>query len=224
MINMAKITPKSILNFNKTDESKKEITLDNLLEKSSTDNVSDAMKNLYKTTGVIENIKSISDNCEFIGPVVTCETNSDDWGTGIKAIYEAKEGDVLFIKCSDSDVAVWGELASTAAQNQGLKATIIYGASRDTEGIVELGYPVYSLEIRPNAGFAYTKGSINKDVVIDDMIISPGDILMGDRDGVVLIKKDDVDEVLEEVNNIKKFENNCIKEMKNKGLNEILNL
>lgn len=201
-----KITPKNILKMNKN---KNKITLDNLLQKATTDNVSDAMKNLYGSNGVISGIKPINPDSKIVGRVCTVRTNSSDWGTGIKAIYEAKENEILLIECSDTQNAIWGELASLAAKEHGLQATVIYGASRDTKEILELGYDVFSTTYKSNAGYPLNNGEINLELNIDNNTIVSGDYLIGDYDGVVIVPKEKIDEVLEEVNRIKKFEDEC---------------
>lgn len=217
-----KITPKSILNHGKN---RNKITLDNLLDKATTDNISDAMKKVCGKNGVIRDVKSIDGKSKIVGKIRTAQTNSSDWGTGIKAIYECGENEILFIDCSDDETAIWGELASQAAQQHGLQATVINGASRDTEGIKQLGYPVFSKATMPNAGYALNNGVINERIDIDGNIIVNGDYIVGDSEGVVVIPKECLEEVLEEVNNIKKFETELMKEMsEDKHLDEILDI
>jgi regulator of RNase E activity RraA len=220
-----RITPKNILHHN-LSKPKDEITLDNLLEKSSTDNVSDALKNLTGKKGVINHVKPIDPDYKVVGYINTCYTNSDDWGTTIKAIYQTEKDEILFVKCSDSENAVWGEMASQAAKKHGLKATVIYGASRDTPDIKALNYPVFSKEIRCNAGLPKNEGNISEHLIIDDRVVSPGDLLVADYDGVVIIPNKLVDDVLKEVNNIKQFESKCISDLlkNDKPLDEILNI
>ena len=203
---MAKITPKSILKQNRKE---KKITEKNLEQKASSDNVSDAMKNIFNISGVIESIKPIDNSFKVVGRIRTAQTDSNDWGTLIKAIYE----------CSDDKKAVWGEMASTAALKNKLKATVIFGASRDTNEIKDLGYKVFSKTTRSNAGLPSYEGTIGEDIIIDDRIIKTGDLLIGDSDGVVIVSQDDVDTILKEVNNIKKFEDKCIKKLVDEDLN-----
>ena len=219
-----KITPITVLNFNKKEP--KKITLDNLLDISSTDNVSDAMKNLYGKQGLLCDVKPIDSSYKVVGKIKTVETDSYDWGTCIKGIYAAEPGDVLLIKCSDTEHAVWGEMASQAAKKHGLKATVVYGASRDTPDIIKLGYTVFSKEIKSRACLPTNDGTIGDRLILDDMAICDGDILVGDMDGVVIIPQEKVEEVLEEVNNIKKFESSCIKELikEDKPLDKILKI
>lgn len=213
---MAKITPKSILKQNKKET---KITEKNLEQKASSDNVSDAMKNIFNINGVIEGIKPIDDTFKVVGRIRTAQTDSNDWGTLIKAIYECKEDEILFVKCSDDKKAVWGEMASTAALKNNLKATVIFGASRDTNEIKDLGYKVFSKITRSNAGFPSYEGMIGEDIIVDDRIIKTGDLLIGDSDGVVIVSQDDVDVILKEVNNIKKFEDKCLKKLFDEDLN-----
>lgn len=217
-----KITPKNILRNNK----KTRITLDNILDKASSDNISDAMKNVCGKNGVVYGIKPLDKDKKVIGRIKTAYTNSSDWGTCIKAIYSCDEDEILFIECSDCDHAVWGELASKAAKKQGLKATVIYGASRDTNEVLELDYPLFSKEYKSNAGYPMNNGVIGQRLSVDNNVIVNGDYLMGDCDGVVIIPKEHLDEVLEEVYNVITFEASASEELLNtdKNLDDILDI
>lgn len=226
-----KITPNNILHFNKKTKKEEmvdnsEITIDNLIEKASSDNVSDAMKNLYGKYGLIKGVKALNNEYKVSGYIRTVETNSNDWGTCIKGIYACKPDEILFIKCSDEEYAVWGELASSAAKKHGVKATVVVGASRDTVDILRLGYPVFSSNIMSRAGLPLNNGNIGEDIIIDDFIIKTGDFAICDADGVVIIPAENIEEVLKEVNNIKIFENKCIKDLfeDNINLDDILDL
>lgn len=210
MVN-GKITPKRILNFNKPQdvddvESADEITLDNLIEKVSSDNVSDALKNLYSTYGLIKQVKPLNPKHKVAGFVKTVETNSNDWGTGIKGIYTCSDDEILVIKCSDNDYAIWGGLASCAAQIHGLQATVIIGSSRDTEDILELDFPVFSQKVQSRAGLPLNNGSLGCDLLVGDLVIKSGDFIIGDVDGVVVVPQEKLDEVIIELNRLKKFE------------------
>lgn len=217
MVN-GKITPKSILNFNKPpktedDESVNEITLDNLLERVSSDNVSDALKNLYSTDGLIKGVKPINPKHKVAGFVKTAETNSYDWGTGIKAIYTCDENEILLIKCSDNEYAMWGGLASCAAQKHGLQATVLVGSSRDTDDVLRLDFPLFSQEIQSRAGLPLNEGNIGENLLVENLVIKTGDFLIGDVDGVVVVPKEKLDEVIGELNRLKKFEEDVTKKL-----------
>lgn len=226
-----KITPNSILHFNK--KTKKEevqktnkITTENIVEKASSDNVSDALKNLYGTYGLVRNVKPLNNNDKVAGFIRTLETKSNDWGTCIRGIYDCQPGEILFIKCSNEDYAVWGELASSAAKEHGLVATVIVGASRDTMDILKLGFPVFSSKTMSSAGLPLNEGVVGDNLIIDDLIVKTGDFVVCDADGVVVIPQENIEEVLDEVNNIKEFEDNIIEQLfkENKQLDDILGL
>ena len=162
------------------------IHLKSLLESVSSCQISDAYNSLARRSGVISDLKPIN-KLKVWGRITTCKTNCDDWGTSALVIDEANGGDVLFIKTNSCDMAVWGELTSTCAKNNGIKATVVYGAVRDLDALYYMDYPIFACEYRPNAGSALGLGEINVDVLIDDITICPGDFLFGDENGVVII-------------------------------------
>lgn len=210
-----KITPQSILHFNRPDNDDEEseaceITLDNILDKVSSDNVSDALKNLYSSYGLLKGVKPLNSKHKIAGFVRTAETNSNDWGTGIKAIYACKRNEILLIKCSDNDYAIWGGIATCAAKEHGLQATVIVGSTRDTDDILELDFPVFSQKIQSRAGLPLNNGSLEETLLVGDLVIRTGDFIVGDVDGVVVIPQDKLDEVLAELNRLKKFETDII--------------
>ena len=100
------------------------INLMSLLESVSACQVSDAYNGISKRSGTIQSIKSIN-NQKVFGTIFTAETTSDDWGTSALAIDNASEGDILFFKVSSQDKAIWGELASTCARDNGIKAVVV---------------------------------------------------------------------------------------------------
>lgn len=226
-----KITPNTVLHFNKKTEkdetSESEIiTLDNLIEKVSSDNVSDAMKNLYGTYGLIRGVKPVNGKHKVSGFIKTVETGSNDWGTCISGIYECEPGEVLVIKCSNEDYAVWGGLASSAAMKHGIAATVVIGATRDTNDILDLDFPVFSSSRMSRAGLPSNNGIIGEDLLIDEFIVKTGDFAVCDADGVVIIPQEKIEEVLIEVSNIKKFEEDIVGQLfeEDKHLDDILGL
>ena len=162
------------------------INLKSLLEGVSSCQISDAYNGISRRSGVIKKLKPIN-KLRVWGRITTCETNSDDWGSCALAIDDARDGDVLFIKTNNSDMSVWGELASRCAKNSGVKATVIYGSVRDLDALYYMDYPIFACDFAPNAGSALGLGKINGDICIDDMVIRPGDFFYGDETGVVII-------------------------------------
>ena len=207
------ISPKDILNINKNLNKRIEIekinlddvTVDDLifngenydryvnlyslLENVSACQVSDAFNGISRRSGVIQSIKPIN-NQKVFGSIFTAETASDDWGTSAMAIDTAKPGDILFFKVDSDDKAIWGELASTCARDNGIKACVIYGSARDLDALLYIDFPVFASNFCPNAGSALGLGTLNETIEVEGMEINPGDFLFADESGIVVIPKE----------------------------------
>ncbi len=200
------------------------INLQSLLENISSCQISDAYNGFFKRSGVIENLKPVN-NLKVWGRLFVCQTNSDDWGTSAIAIDKASKGDILFIKCSDEKAAVWGELASTCAQDNGIKATAIYGCVRDLDALLHMDYPVFATNFCPNAGSPLGLGSIACDVEIDGVTIENGDFFFGDESGVVVIPKSLFTQTMIGSLGVKLKESNIIDDIaEGKNLSQIIGL
>ena len=167
----------------------KYINLMSLLENVSACQVSDAYNSIAKRSGTIQSIKPIN-NRKVFGSIFTAETSSDDWGTSALAIDEAGEGDILFFKVDSEDMAIWGELASTCARDNGIKGTVIYGSARDLDALLDMDYPVFASDFCPNAGSALGLGSLNESIEIEGVRINPGDFFIGDESGIVVVPQE----------------------------------
>jgi 3-hexulose-6-phosphate synthase len=173
------------------------------------------MRKVTGQNGVLVGVKPVKNSFKIIGKATTVKTSANDWGTVIKGIYESQKGDILVISCDRDDPAVWGEMASTSAQNQGLLGTIVYGAIRDVKGIKELDYPVFSRAVIPNAGKPLAEGEINISVICGRTIVDPGDLIMGDECGIVCVPEKIIDEVFEETYKILDNEKDILMHLKN---------
>lgn len=164
----------------------KHINLVSLLENVSSCQVSDAYNLISRRSGVIQSIKPIN-NQRVWGRIFTAQTTSDDWGTSAQAIDAAQKGDILFFKVDGEDKAIWGELASSCARDNGIKATVIYGSARDLDALLYMDYPIFASNFCPNAGSALGLGTLGETLIIEDMEISTGDFFIGDESGIVVI-------------------------------------
>lgn len=165
------------------------INLQSLLENVSACQISDAYNAISGRSGNIQSIKPIN-NQKVWGRIFTAETDCDDWGTSALAIDAAEDGDVLFFKVNGEDKAIWGELASTCARENGIMATVIYGSARDLDALLYMDYPVFASNFCPNAGSALGLGTLNKPIDVEGMKINPGDFFLGDESGIVIIPKE----------------------------------
>lgn len=200
------------------------INLKNLLDGVSSCQLSDAYNNLYRKSGVVMGLKPVN-NLKVYGRIATADTNSDDWGTAVSAICACGDGEVLFIKSSDEDLAIWGELASTNAKVSGVAGVAVYGSVRDMDALLKLDFPVFACNYTPNAGKAIGLGTIGEDISVNDETIRPGDFFLGDESGVVVIPASLFTQVIDEVLSIKLNELNIIEQLNDgKTLLEITGL
>ena len=200
------------------------INLQSLLENVSACQISDAYNAISKRSGTIQSIKPIN-NRKVWGSIYTAETTSDDWGTSALAIDDANPGDILFFKVDSDDKAIWGELASSCARDNGIKATVIYGSARDLDALLDMDYPVFATNFCPNAGSALGLGTLCEPIEVEGMKINPGDFLFGDESGIVVIPKELFGDVMVQTLGVKIKESGIIKDISSgKSLAEIVGL
>lgn len=113
------------------------------------------------------------------------------------AVLLASPGDVLVVDCGGFlEAGVWGEILTVAAMTRGIAGLVVDGSVRDVARIGELGFPVYSRGISMQGTLKSDPGSLGETLHWDGAEIDPGDIIVGDSDGVVVIKAFELDTVL----------------------------
>jgi 3-hexulose-6-phosphate synthase/6-phospho-3-hexuloisomerase len=163
-----------------------------LLETVSTSNVTDALHRKGAMIGLIE--RHVPH--KMIGQAVTVQTFGGDWSKPVQAIDSCKPGDVLVISNDKrTDIASWGELATRSAINRGIAGIVIDGAVRDWDDILTLDIPVFATSVQPNAGEPKGFGEIGAEIFCCGQIVHPGDWLIGDQSGVVVIPRERIYEV-----------------------------
>ena len=153
------------------------------LETVSTANISDGAHRQPCLPG----LKTLWVGAKAVGRAVTARTLPGDWAKPVQAIDAASEGDVLVIDACGQPPAVWGELASESATNKKLAGVVVHGAVRDTSEIRRLQLPVWSTHVTSHAGDPHGAGSVNEPVEIGGQRICPGDWIVADDDGVMVL-------------------------------------
>jgi 4-hydroxy-4-methyl-2-oxoglutarate aldolase len=142
-------------------------------------------------------IKPIDRAMAFCGPAVTVRCAPRDNLMLQVAIHYAQAGDVVLVSAGEFEEAgTFGDVLGNAMKAKGLAAMVTDSGVRDTQDLIELGLPVFSGSISIKGTVKETIGPINHPVVFGDEIIYPGDILRGDADGVVVIRKEEAEEVV----------------------------
>lgn len=173
-----------------------------ILMQVTTPNVSDAMHRAK----AMENIYPIVKGKKVVGKAVTVFTLDGDWAKPVEAIDLAKEGDVIVIKCSGDSSAIWGELATRSCINKRIAGVVIDGAVRDVDDIIKLGFPIFAKKVVPNAGEPKGFGEINVKIVCGGVEVNPGDWIIADDNGVMVIPKKRVYEIARRALEVKKNE------------------
>lgn len=134
---------------------------------------------------------------ETAGTAVTVKAVPGDNLIIHRAITMAEPGDVLVI---DGDgytgTAYLGELMCASCQAQGLAGVVIDGAIRDRADVAEMDFPLYARGVNPQGPFKQDPGSINVTVSCGGVTVDPGDIVVGDGDGVSVVPAEDAESVL----------------------------
>lgn len=114
-----------------------------------------------------------------------------------KAIDMAQPGDVIVVEGQgDSKNALMGELMVRWAKNKGVVGFVIDGAIRDYKYISENSLPVYATDITPAGPYKNGPGEINFPISIQGVVVNPGDLIIGDQDGIVVINPSDAESIL----------------------------
>ncbi len=203
----------------------KRVNLENvreILKKVSTANISDALHR----AGWIKGVKPVlNESFKIVGKCITVRTYPGDWAKPVEAIDIAEQGDIIVIDSGGVGPACWGELATNSAIIKKLEGVVIYGAVRDIEEIIKLKFPVFAKIITPQAGEPKGFGEINVPIKIGGQLICPGDWIVGDLDGVVVIPKEKVVEITNRAMDVLERENRIRKEIIDGGtLSKVMDL
>ena len=174
-----------------------------VLEQVSTANISDAWHRQPSLPG----IKPLLPGAHMCGPAVTVRTYAGDWAKPVEAIDVCEPGDVLVVDASDATPAMWGELATHSAMVKGLAGLVVWGAIRDTPEIARLGFPAFSSKVCAHAGEPKGFGEIGVPIVVAGQTVRPGDWIVGDDDGVMVLPREQAVELANRAMDVLEREN-----------------
>lgn len=158
-------------------------------------NVSDSMARMTATGS---RLRPYHGNARLAGPAITVKTRPGDNLMFHKALDMAQPGDVIVVDAGgDLTNSMMGELMAHHAAKIGVAGIVIDGAIRDLDEIRKLGLPVYAAGVTHRGPYKDGPGEINVPVAIDGMVVMPGDLIIGDEDGVVCVPQQQAASVLE---------------------------
>lgn len=159
--------------------------------------VSDQMNRLYTMVPAIHNMTS--PELRLLGPACTVKVYPGDNLMIHKALDIARPGDVIVVDASSSSLtAVLGDLISTKARHRGILGFVVDGLIRDLPAIRALkDFPVFARGVTPIGPLHRGPGEINYPVSCGGIVVQPGDLVVGDLNGVVIVPREVADEILQ---------------------------
>lgn len=127
-------------------------------------------------------------NACFVGPALTAFAYPADIVAMFGALSEAQPGDVIVVANDEyNKTAVFGDIAAGMMRNKGVVAFVTDGLARDKAGIVATALPVFCRGTQPNSPAMNGPGIVGAPITLGDVHIEPGDVIVGDADGVVVV-------------------------------------
>lgn len=158
--------------------------------------ISDLMNRLYTMVPAIRNLTA--ENLRILGPACTVKTFPGDNLMVHKSLDIAKPGDVIVVDASASSLtAVLGDLVSTKARHRAIAGFVVDGYIRDLPAIRALAdFPVFARGVTPIGPLHRGPGEINFPVSAGGIVVQPGDLIVGDLNGVVVVPRGIIEELL----------------------------
>jgi len=197
-------------------------TIRQALQAVRTSNVSDGSHRLE----CLEGIRPLRPGQFACGPAVTVRTLPGDWAKSVEAIDIARPGDVIVVDACGCPPAIWGELATESAKAKGLAGLVVDGAVRDTADIRKLEFDVWTRHVTSHAGDPHGRGEINQPIRVGGQAVAPGDWIVADDDGVMVLPKARAVEMANRAADVLEAENRIRQDIRDgKGtLGQVINL
>ena len=160
-------------------------------------------------------LRAVSPGRKIVGPAFTLVC-PDDHLTVLRALVDAQPGDVLVIDTRGGRRAVAGELFATEALNRKLGGIVVDGAVRDTATLRQLSLPIYARFVTPMSGSTSTACETQVAIQCGGVAVSPGDIIFGDDDGLVVASVEELERILPLAEEIQAKELAALERMRNR--------
>jgi len=181
------------------------------LGKMVTPHLSDSMERLYAGG---HPLRPMHKEGKLAGPAFTVKTAAGDNLLVHRALDTARPGDVIVVDAGGwLDNAIIGELMMSRAKQRGVAGIVIWGAIRDSAEIGAGSYPVFAAGVTHRGPYKNGPGEINVPVVIGGMPVNPGDIIVGDADGLVAVPQESAERILASAKSILEKETASMKQI-----------
>jgi len=161
-----------------------------------TPDISDLMNRLYTMTPAIHNVTN--PHLKILGPACTVRVFPGDNLMVHKSLDIAKPGDIVVVDAGASPMnAVLGDLVTTKARHRGIAGFVVDGLVRDIDGILDVGIPVFARGVTPIGPLHRGPGEVNYPIQCGGIVVHPGDIIVGDMNGVVVVPMEVAENILQ---------------------------
>jgi RraA family protein len=179
--------------------------------KMVTPHLSDSMERLYAGG---PQLRPMYKGGTLAGPAFTVKTAPGDNLLVHKALDVAQPGDVIVVDAGGfADHAIIGELMAARARQRGIAGLVIWGAIRDSAELGAGSYPVFACAVTHRGPYKNGPGEINVPITMGGMPVSPGDIIVGDADGLIAVPQSEAERVLVSARSILEKETAAMREI-----------
>ena len=159
-------------------------------------NIDDCMN---RTAALRQTIRPIN-KAPLLGTAFTVKVAEGDNLFFHKAMDMAQPGDVFMIDAGgDPNRSIFGEIMVRYCAKRGIAGIVVDGSIRDSDSIAQMDFPVYARGVTPNGPYKNGPGEIGGVVTVGGIVVHPGDIVVGDADGVIVIRPDEAEELAKKV-------------------------
>lgn len=163
---------------------------DDVVDALSGASSADVHEAMGKVGAMDPEITPATETTEICGPAVTVRLPPGDNMMIHVAAKLATPGDVLVIAANTTRAATWGELATRNALRNGLAGVVSDGNVRDVDRIDELEFPVFGRAVSQSGATKKTPGPVNVSVSVGGTVVDPGDVVVGDADGITVVPRE----------------------------------
>lgn len=151
----------------------------------------DLLAGLTVLDAAIRPLKPLPPGKRLVGAATTALCEGTDYGAVHHAIAVAQPGDVIVVEAGGrSNPAIIGELLSGSARLKGVRGLVVNGAVRDVARLREWDdFPVFTRHVTPRGPSSYDRGTVNDIIAVGGVKVAPGDIVLGDDDGVAIVPR-----------------------------------
>jgi regulator of RNase E activity RraA len=159
-------------------------------------NINDEMNRLFCMHSYMKLLNPNSAAPSMVGTAITVKAPIGDNLFFHQALDMAQPGDIIVVDgATGNNRSLAGEIMLRFAQSKGIAGVVADGCLRDLDGIEKLSMPVYAAGITPQGPWKFGPGEVNTPIACGGQVVFPGDILVGDRDGIVVIHRQDAEAV-----------------------------